>query len=125
MKEPNMAATDKDVNISVSNMTITVQILFPAGIGGDYDPLKAQVTVKRPDGVTDDLTDHGTAISGGAQFVDTVQQAGQYAVNVVCSDKSFGDTVPVSPATNPTVSSFTFRAASSSLKLSSRPASPW
>jgi hypothetical protein len=108
MKEANMATADKVVNISVSNMTITVQILF---VGApDYDPLTATVTVTGPNGRTD-LTRQGMAIQGGAQFVNIVQQPGEYTVNVVCSDKTFGDTFPVPPATNPAVSSFIYRGA--------------
>jgi hypothetical protein len=109
-----MAATDKDVSITVSNRTITVQIAFQGTRG--YQPTDATVTVTGPlpGGQTDDLTGKGTPTLGGAQFVDTVQQDGQYAVNVLCSGKTFGDTVTVPPpAPNPTVSTFAYREPSS------------
>jgi hypothetical protein len=90
-----MPAATKDVTISVSGMTITVEIDFVATPG--YDPVAATVTVKRPDGGTDDLTGKGTATTNppGAKFQDTVENPGSYDVKVVCSDATFGNTVSV------------------------------
>jgi hypothetical protein len=111
-----MAATDKDVIISVLNRTITVQLVF---LGApEYIPT-VTVTGPLPGGQMEDITATGTpipGIPGGTQFVKTVQQDGDYAVNVQCSGKSFGNTYtlpPVPPATNPTVSRFMFREGSS------------
>jgi hypothetical protein len=89
-----MAVTSKDVTIGVSDRTITIKVLFPGKPG--YRPLDSIVTVKLlPNGPTDVLTGKGSSINGGAQFQDTVQTQGQYAVNVVCSSTTFSETVPV------------------------------
>jgi hypothetical protein len=95
---------DKDVTITVNNKTITVTVVFTPGLG--YQPL---VTVRQlPNGLATALA--GTPITGGFQFVATVQP-GDYDVEVVCSSKTFGDTVTVSgSATSPSAtSSFSYK----------------
>jgi hypothetical protein len=97
IKETNMAVTEKDVTISVSDRTITVTIKFPGA--PNYDPLTDSiVTVTHPDGTKDTLS--GVRITGGAQFQDKNLADGTYDVSVVCTDASFGKRVTVPGTTS-------------------------
>lgn len=94
---------DKDVSISVSGMTITVVVEFP--LAPDYDPV---VTVSQALKFKKKGPVEGKPKSVTFTYEHTVQDPGTYNVDVVCSDKKFGDTVDV-PAAASTSASFKYK----------------